>query len=49
MKRVALIVLVVPVTLWWACYEQQGNTMALWMMDNTDRTLIPGLVSWQMP
>jgi len=45
----ALIVLVVPVTLWWACYEQQGNTMALWMMDNTDRTLIPGLVRWQMP
>ena len=45
----ALILLVVPVTLWWACYEQQGNTMALWMMDNTDRTLIPGLVNWQMP
>jgi len=45
----ALIVLVVPVTLWWACYEQQGNTLALWMMDNTDRTLIPGLVGWQMP
>jgi len=45
----ALILLVVPVTLWWACYEQQGNTMALWAMDNTDRTLIPGLVSWQMP
>ena len=45
----ALILLVVPVTLWWACYEQQGNTLALWMMDNTDRTLIPGLVNWQMP
>jgi POT family proton-dependent oligopeptide transporter len=45
----ALILLVVPVTLWWACYEQQGNTIALWAMDNTDRTLIPGLVSWQMP
>jgi POT family proton-dependent oligopeptide transporter len=40
---------VVPVTLWWACYEQQGNTIALWAMDNTDRTLIPGLVSWQIP
>ncbi|HEX4634668.1 MAG TPA: peptide MFS transporter, partial [Rhizomicrobium sp.] len=45
----ALILLVVPVTLWWACYEQQGNTIALWAMDNTDRTLIPGLVNWQMP
>jgi len=45
----ALILLVVPVTLWWACYEQQGNTIALWAMDNTDRTLIPGLVSWQIP
>jgi len=45
----ALILLVAPVTLWWACYEQQGNTMALWAMDNTDRTLIPGLVNWQMP
>ncbi|HKD46663.1 MAG TPA: peptide MFS transporter [Rhizomicrobium sp.] len=45
----ALVLLVVPITLWWACYEQQGNTIALWAMDNTDRTLIPGLVSWQIP
>jgi POT family proton-dependent oligopeptide transporter len=45
----ALILLVVPVTLWWACYEQQGNTIALWFMDNSDRTLIPGVLSWQMP
>ena len=40
----ALILLVIPVTLWWACYEQQGNTIALWAIDNTDRTLIPGLI-----
>ncbi|MGH6829126.1 MAG: MFS transporter, partial [Rhizomicrobium sp.] len=45
----ALILLVLPLTLWWACYEQQGNTIALWASDNTDRTLIPGLVSWQIP
>jgi POT family proton-dependent oligopeptide transporter len=45
----ALILLVVPVTLWWACYEQQGNTLALWAMENTDRRLIPGLVNWEMP
>ena len=35
--------------MWWACYEQQGNTIALWASDNTDRALIPGLVSWQIP
>ena len=45
----ALILLVIPVTLWWACYEQQGNTIALWAANNTDRTLIPGLVDWQIP
>jgi POT family proton-dependent oligopeptide transporter len=45
----ALILLVIPVTLWWACYEQQGNTIALWASDNTNRTLIHGLVSWQIP
>jgi POT family proton-dependent oligopeptide transporter len=45
----ALILLVVPVTLWWACYEQQGNTIALWFMDNSDRTVIPGVAGWQMP
>ncbi|HVW73311.1 MAG TPA: peptide MFS transporter [Rhizomicrobium sp.] len=45
----ALILLVVPVTLWWACYEQQGNTIALWFMDNSDRAIIPGVVNWQMP
>ena len=45
----ALVLLVIPVTLWWACYEQQGNTIALWASDNTDRTLIPGLIAWQIP
>ncbi len=35
----ALIVLFVPVTLFWAAYEQQGNTIALWADDHTDRTI----------
>ncbi len=34
---VALIVLFVPTTLFWATYEQQGNTIALWADDYTDR------------
>ena len=45
----ALALLVIPSTLWWACYEQQGNTLALWINDNTNRSLIPGLVDWQIP
>ena len=35
----ALLVLFVPTTLFWATYEQQGNTIALWADDNTDRTI----------
>ena len=45
----ALILLVIPLTLWWACYEQQGNTIALLADANTDRRLIPGLIDWQIP
>jgi len=44
----ALVLLVIPLTLWWACYEQQGNTIALWAMENTDRRLIPGVINWQI-
>ncbi|MCC6890844.1 MAG: peptide MFS transporter [Hyphomicrobiales bacterium] len=33
----ALIVLFVPTSLFWATYEQQGNTIALWADDYTDR------------
>jgi proton-dependent oligopeptide transporter, POT family len=36
---IALLVLFVPNTLFWATYEQQGNTIALWADDNTDRTV----------
>lgn len=45
----ALMVLIVPLTLWWACYEQQGNIIALFADANTDRRLIPGLIDWQIP
>ncbi len=36
---IALLVLFVPTTLFWATYEQQGNTMVLWADTNTDRTI----------
>lgn len=45
----ALLVIVLPLILWWACYEQQGNIIALFANDNTDRRLIPGLIDWQIP
>jgi POT family proton-dependent oligopeptide transporter len=35
----ALLVLFVPNTLFWAGYEQQGNTIALWADKFTDRTV----------
>ncbi len=45
----ALMLLVIPLTLWWACYEQQGNIIALFADANTDRRLVPGLIDWQIP
>jgi POT family proton-dependent oligopeptide transporter len=36
---IALLVLFVPNTLFWATYEQQGNTLTLWAQTNTDRAL----------
>ncbi|HYS44881.1 MAG TPA: hypothetical protein VEM35_00495, partial [Rhizomicrobium sp.] len=45
----ALLVLVIPLSLWWACYEQQGNIIALFADANTDRRLIPGLIDWEIP
>jgi POT family proton-dependent oligopeptide transporter len=41
--------LVIPLSLWWACYEQQGNIIALYADAGTDRRLIPGLINWQIP
>jgi len=40
---VALLVLAIPTTLFWATYEQQGNTIALWA-DAADRSI--DLVLW---
>jgi POT family proton-dependent oligopeptide transporter len=40
----ALIFLFLPVTLFWATYEQQGNTIALWADDHTDRSI--NLLVW---
>ena len=36
---IALLVLFVPTTLFWATYEQSGNTIVLWADANTDRTV----------
>jgi len=41
----ALILLALPVTFFWATYEQQGNTIALWADDYTDRTI--DLLIWR--
>ncbi|MBV9394696.1 MAG: peptide MFS transporter [Methylobacteriaceae bacterium] len=46
-RLAALAVLFLPVTLFWAVYEQQGNTIALWADDFTDRT-VP-LTGFQVP
>ena len=35
----ALLVLFVPLTLFWATYEQMGNTTILWIDKNVDRTI----------
>jgi POT family proton-dependent oligopeptide transporter len=40
----ALLILFVPVSLYWATYEQQGNTIALWADEHTDRTI--NLLLW---
>jgi POT family proton-dependent oligopeptide transporter len=41
----ALIALFVPTTLFWATYEQQGNTIVLWADDHTDRAI--DLIVWR--
>jgi POT family proton-dependent oligopeptide transporter len=40
----ALLVLFIPNTLFWATYEQAGNTVALWADANTDRAI--NLLFW---
>jgi POT family proton-dependent oligopeptide transporter len=45
----ALMLLALPVTFFWATYEQQGNTIALWANDYTDRTINLLVWSGQIP
>ena len=44
-RILALALLFVPVALFWATYEQQGNTIALWADTHTDRHV--NLLIWQ--
>ena len=46
---IALFLLLIPGSLFWAVFEQQGNTIALFAQDLTDRRLVPGLIDWQIP
>ncbi len=41
----AIVVLFLPMALFWASYEQQGNTIALWADDHTDRYI--NLLVWR--
>jgi proton-dependent oligopeptide transporter, POT family len=45
----ALILLCIPTSLFWAIYEQQGNTINLWAQNFTDRRLIPGILNVEIP
>jgi proton-dependent oligopeptide transporter, POT family len=45
----ALFVLFAPVTFFWATFEQQGNTIALWADANTDRSLDFAFWSVEIP
>jgi len=45
----ALFILFLPVSLFWATYEQQGNTITLWADQQTDRHLDLLLFSFDIP
>jgi len=38
----AILALMLPVSLFWATYEQQGNTIVLWASQYTDRHVLTG-------
>jgi POT family proton-dependent oligopeptide transporter len=42
---VALLVLFIPTSFFWATYEQQGNTIMLWADDHTNRAI--DLIIWR--
>jgi proton-dependent oligopeptide transporter, POT family len=50
-RRATLAILGVcaSVTLFWAAYDQQGNTILLWVEDNTDRSINMGLWRGDLP
>jgi POT family proton-dependent oligopeptide transporter len=45
----AILLLALPVTFFWATYEQSGNTIALWADGHTERTVNLLIVTWQIP
>jgi POT family proton-dependent oligopeptide transporter len=45
----ALGLLLLPLTLYWACNEQWGNTITLWSMDNTERGIVLFGQHWEIP
>jgi POT family proton-dependent oligopeptide transporter len=45
----AIMALMIPVSLYWATYEQQGNTIALWADQHTDRHFNLLLFSGEIP
>jgi POT family proton-dependent oligopeptide transporter len=49
-RILALVVLCVLNVSFWAVYEQQGNTLALWADNNSDRHIFAFIgIHWQMP
>jgi POT family proton-dependent oligopeptide transporter len=49
-KIIALCVLCFLNILFWATYEQQGNTLALWADGNTNRQVLAFMgIKWEMP
>src|SRR5262249_23581639 len=48
-RLAAIAILFVPVTLFWATYEQQGNTIALWAEDYTNRAVDLGFWRGAIP
>jgi POT family proton-dependent oligopeptide transporter len=45
----ALLSICVPVALFWAAYDQQGNTILLWAADLTDRSINLGFWRGEIP
>ena len=44
-----ILILFIPVALFWATYEQSGNTIALWADDSTNRVVNLGFWSGEIP